>query len=93
VNIVPEPSPPNLARLADTLVALDARLLRTVTGGIDADVRAALRHGRNLTVTTRAGDLDIVQRLPGVPSFDALHADGWDASHLACVFACALADT
>jgi hypothetical protein len=31
-------------------------------------------------VTTQAGDLDIVQRLPGVPGYDELLADSWEAS-------------
>jgi hypothetical protein len=43
-------------------------------------VRAALAPGRNLTVTTGVGDLDVVQRLPGVPSYPDLRADSWEAS-------------
>jgi hypothetical protein len=43
-------------------------------------MRAALFRGANLTVTTRAGDLDVVQRLPGVPSFVELDGDAWEAS-------------
>jgi len=31
--------------------------------------------GRNVTVTTRLGDVDVVQRLPGVPRFAALEMD------------------
>lgn len=80
LDIVPDSSAANLARLADALVALDARLLKNQARGIDAEVRAALHRGRNLTLTTPIGDLDVVQRLPGVPSFDVLDADAWDAS-------------
>src|SRR4051794_14106941 len=80
LDIVPDPSANNLTQLADTLAALDARLLRNPDRGVDAQVRAALARGRNLTVTTSAGDLDVVQRLPGVPSFADLDADAWDAS-------------
>jgi hypothetical protein len=80
VDIVPDPSDTNLTRLADLLLELDARLLRNPERGIDAGVRTALSQGRNLTVTTRLGDLDVVQRLPGVPSFAELDADAWEAS-------------
>jgi hypothetical protein len=44
------------------------------------------RFGRNLTVTTSRGDLDVVQRLPGVPSFAELDAAAWDASILGVSF-------
>ena len=80
VDIVPEPSNANLVLLAGTLTGLDARLLRNPDRGIDADVRAALSRGRNLTVTTRLGDLDVVQRLPGVPAFADLDAEAWEAT-------------
>lgn len=36
--------------------------------------------GRNLTLTTRLGDIDVVQRLPGVPSYAELAADAQDAT-------------
>lgn len=80
LDIVPEPSDANVARLCDVLTGLDARLLRNPERGIDADVRAALARGRSLTVTTPLGDLDVVQRLPGVPAFGELDADAWEAS-------------
>jgi hypothetical protein len=80
VDIVPDPSEANVTRLATTLTALGARLVLNPERGIDAGVRTALARGRNLTVTTDAGDLDIVQRLPGVPGYDELLADSWEAS-------------
>jgi hypothetical protein len=80
VDIVPNPSAENITRLADRLAAIDARLLRNPDRGIDEGVRAGLHRGRNVTVTSGLGDLDIVQRLPGVPSYQELHADGWDAN-------------
>jgi hypothetical protein len=79
VDVVPEPSHDNLDELANVLAALDARLLRDPGRGIDAEIRAALRQGRNLTVTTGLGDLDVVQRLPGVPAYSELAADAWEA--------------
>src|SRR4051794_40829626 len=79
VDVVPDPTHDNLDRLADLLAALDARLLRDPGRGIDAGIRSALRQGRNLTVTTPLGDVDVVQRLPGVPPYRELAADSWRA--------------
>lgn len=56
VDLVPAPDHANLDRLANVLVRLDAQLHR----------------GRNLSVSTRHGDADIIQCLPGVPSHQAL---------------------
>ena len=67
LDIVPEPRHLNLDRLGNVLVTLDARLSADQRRGMDAELRHALYAGRNLTLTTRIGDLDIVQRLPGVP--------------------------
>lgn len=75
VDIVPDPGPENLDRLLQVLETLDARLLLNPDREIDSEVRASLHRARNLTVTTPLGDLDVVQRLPGVPSFAALDAD------------------
>ena len=36
---------------------------------------SSLYQGRNLTVTTRLGDLDVVQRLPGIPTWEQLAAE------------------
>ena len=75
VDIVPDPNRDNLERLVETLSSLEARLLLNPERGIDDEVRAGLHSGRNVTVTTRLGDLDVVQQLPGVPTFAALDAD------------------
>jgi hypothetical protein len=75
LDIVPEPRHDNLDRLGNVLVALDARLSADQRRGIDAELRQALYAGRNLTLTTRLGDLDIVQRLPGIPTWPSLIAD------------------
>lgn len=42
---------------------------------IDPEVRQALYGGRNLTLTTGFGDLDVVQRLAGAPAWEELEAD------------------
>jgi hypothetical protein len=40
----------------------------------------ALYRGRNLTLTTRLGDVDVVQRLPGVRGYAALAAEAEHSS-------------
>jgi hypothetical protein len=78
VDLVPDPDHENLDRLCTVLVDLDARLLLNPQRSIDARVRTALQQGRNVTVTTRLGEVDIVQQLPGVPAFAALDDDAFD---------------
>jgi hypothetical protein len=43
-------------------------------GGIDPEICRELYRGRNLTITTSVADLDIVEGLPGVPSYAELPA-------------------
>jgi hypothetical protein len=75
IDLVPEPGAENLDRLCDVLERLDARLLLDPQRAIDAGIRTALQRGRNLPVTTRLGDVDVVQVLPGVPAYPVLDAD------------------
>jgi hypothetical protein len=75
VDLVPAPDHGNLDRLANVLVALDGRLTLNLERGIGDIEREALRQGRNLNLTTRLGDLDVIQRLPGVPEYAVLRAD------------------
>ena len=75
LDVVPKPDADNLSRLLDLLEQRDARLLLRPQRSVDARVRRAVLNGRNLTVTTELGDLDVVQRLPGVPSYADLEAD------------------
>jgi hypothetical protein len=82
LDVVPDPAAGNIDALANVLAALDARLVRHADRGIDADVRMSLHRGRNLSVTTHLGDLDVVQRLPGVPPFATLDHDAWEATLL-----------
>jgi hypothetical protein len=85
--VVPEPERANLDRLCDVLAALDARLLLNPERGIDDAVRAAVAGGRNLTVTTRLGDLAVVQALPGVPPFEELRASALEVELHGVAFA------
>jgi hypothetical protein len=73
LDVVPDPDGDNLRRLGNALVALGATLPmaegRPFSSARDS---AHLARGRNMTVETRHGPLDIVQRLAGVPSFSEL---------------------
>lgn len=75
VDVVPDPDPENLRRLGNVLASLDARLADDPSSGLGAEERAALAQGRNLTLETALGGLDVVQRLAGVPSYVELADD------------------
>lgn len=71
IDICPEPSPPNLSKLADVLSALGAEpidLEEFVDGG-EFDLRPdleGLTHGGNWTLQTRHGRLDVMQHMEGL---------------------------
>jgi hypothetical protein len=75
LDIVPDPSPENLDELGNTLVRVGGRLAANPRRGIDQALRQALLRGANLTLTTDLGDLDVVQRVKGLPGWEALAAD------------------
>jgi hypothetical protein len=75
IDVVPDPDPENLRRLGNLLVSLDARMAADPDRALGPEERAALAQGRNLTVETAIGGLDVVQRLPGVPSYAELSAE------------------
>lgn len=78
LDIVPEPSDQNLARLAAALTALGAAPLEA------ADFRPrelelqpdldGLALGGNWTLRTRLGRLDVIQDVPGMHSYERLRA-------------------
>lgn len=72
IDFVPAPDQDNLDRLVNALLRLDARLTLRPAREPGADERRALYQGGNVSLSTRLGEVDIVQRLPGVPSFAAL---------------------
>jgi len=73
VNILPDPEPSNLERLATALRALDAR-----GGGADSSQFAlsaqAIAAAGTLSLDTRAGGLDIHLRPPGAKPYEQLRA-------------------
>jgi hypothetical protein len=72
VDIVPDPDRENLDRLVNRLIREDARLTLAPERAPGPDERRVLYQGRNLSLSTRLGDIDVVQRLPGVPSYAEL---------------------
>lgn len=72
VDLVPGPDRGNLDRLVNRLVSLGARLTLAPDRAPGPEERAALYRGRNLSVTTPLGEVDVVQRLPGVPAYAEL---------------------
>ncbi|MDN5857312.1 MAG: hypothetical protein L0H84_01695 [Pseudonocardia sp.] len=71
VDITPEASTDNLARLSEALRALDARVR---VDGVDGGLRfshdaASLAAITTLNLVTRAGDLDITLHPAGIPEF------------------------
>jgi hypothetical protein len=77
VDIVPDPEPGNIDRLARALREMDARPDLGEVGakelGIPLD-EAGLSLGRNRVLSTRFGRLDVMQDVPGLRSYDHLRA-------------------
>jgi hypothetical protein len=77
VDIVPDPEPRNLGRLARALREMDAR---PDLGDLDAEElaipldEAGLRLGGNWVLSTRFGRLDVMQDVPGLRGYDSLRA-------------------
>jgi hypothetical protein len=75
LDIVPDPDPANLDRLCAVLEAHAATLLLNPSRRFGSRKAWMLRRGRNVSVTTAHGDLDIVRALSGVPDYAVLAAD------------------
>jgi len=75
LDIVPDPDPANLERLAALLEGLGGRV--EVEGGrlAPSAIRTFLKAGDRTLVSTEAGHVDVLQGLPQVPSFDRLDTD------------------
>jgi len=72
-DIVPDPSPENLNRLAGLAAELGGRVqLEESLLGSERSIAALLAQGERALISTQIGDLDVVQGLPGVPSYGDL---------------------
>lgn len=72
LDIVPSPESTNLDRLSDFLVDRAATLLLNPARRYGSRERWALARGRNISVSTPRGDLDVVQGMPGIPPYQEL---------------------
>lgn len=77
MDIVPEPTPGNLRRLAAALRELEARIdlgdIRAEELGLEPDENG-LMEGGNWILQTRFGRLDILQEVAGLRNYDQLRA-------------------
>jgi hypothetical protein len=72
LDIVVRPTEENLRRLHDWLVEHDARLASQPSRRFGSRERWELFKGSNATVLTSLGQIDVVQRLPGLPAWEQL---------------------
>lgn len=75
LDIVPDPDLGNLDRLGKLLAAQRATLLLSPARRFGEREAWLMRRGRNVSVSTSDGDLDVIRSLPGVPDYARLHAD------------------
>jgi hypothetical protein len=71
IDVLPRPDPSNMARLADALNALEARILNPGSEGLTIDAKM-LPRATVWQFTTRHGGIDVVHDAPGAPPFDEL---------------------
>jgi hypothetical protein len=71
IDVYPRPDPFNLARLADALNALDARILNPGSEGATIDA-ATLPRATLWQFATPHGAIDVVHDSPGAPPYDEL---------------------
>lgn len=71
LDLVPDPDPENLSRLTAALGDLESTLPTVKERHFDPATDAGvIRRGGNVTAMTRFGELDVVQRARGVPSYE-----------------------
>jgi hypothetical protein len=73
--LIVRPHEQNLRRVHDWLVELDAHLLLRPARRFGSRERRAMLNGSSAAVLTRLGQVDIVQRLPGLPEWERLVAE------------------
>jgi predicted nucleotidyltransferase len=75
VDIVVANSEANLRRVHDWLVSVDAHLMLSPERRFGPRERWAMFRGENATVITSCGQIDVVQQIEGMPSFERLSSD------------------
>jgi hypothetical protein len=71
IDVYPRPEPSNLARLADALNALEARVLNPGSEGMQIDAKA-LPRATLWQFSTRHGAIDVLYDAPGAPPYEEL---------------------
>jgi hypothetical protein len=78
-DIVPDPTPENLDRLAELVAELCGHVqLGESLLGSERSIAALLRDGERALIVTQLGDLDVVQGLDGVLPYAELRASAID---------------
>lgn len=71
VDVIPEPDPANLSKLADALNALEARVLNPGSEALEIDA-AMLPRATIWQFATPYGDVDVLHDAPGAAPFESL---------------------
>lgn len=75
LDIVVAPDEANLRRVHDWLVSIDARLKLAPQRAFGPRERWRMLRGENATVLSSCGQIDVVQRMEGMPPFAQLAAE------------------
>ena len=73
IDVFPQPEPSNLARLANALNALGARVLNPGSEGLEIDAKM-LPRATMWQFATRHGAIDVLHDAPGAPPYEELRA-------------------
>lgn len=94
VDVVVDPDPENLKRVAAVAVAANGHVQRgEALLGTPISIASALTTGEQVAIETDLGRLDVVQGLDGVPSYNELRSRAEEAEILGVTVAvCSLED-
>jgi predicted nucleotidyltransferase len=88
VDIVPDPDPENLGRLAEAAVEAGGRVQTgEAFAGSSRSISVLLAAGERVFIETTLGPLDVVQGLPGVPTYDQLRDSATEVDVLGATIA------
>jgi hypothetical protein len=72
LDLIVDPDPENLDRLADWLTSAGAKLRLNPMSSFGERERTGLHRGAKVSVLTSLGQVDVDQQLPGLPEFSQL---------------------
>jgi hypothetical protein len=75
LDVIVDPDEENLDRVADWLISIEAVLKLNPKRPFGARERWGMKKGSGATVLTSLGQVDVVQRLPGLPDWPQLIAE------------------